>query len=162
MVELIARGDFHYLAWLRLKDRIAKKIEPNPNGCWLWTGAMNRQGYAWFQFRHHRVMVHKFVYEVCVATIPDGLFVLHNCPAGDNPTCCNPAHLWLGTKGDNIRDCVKKGRHPDAKIKPEQVEEIRRRLAVGRHGIVKQLAEEYGVKPTTICKIRKGLTWNQN
>src|SRR5205085_4443996 len=42
--------------------------------------------------------------------IPDELFVLHDCPAGDQPACLNPAHLWLGTEQDNTLDALKKGR----------------------------------------------------
>ena len=47
-------------------------------------------------------------WELARGPIPDGLFVLHHC---DNRAWVNPDHLFLGTQGDNIRDCLAKGRH---------------------------------------------------
>ncbi len=143
-----------YLLWC-----LAKRIVVMGNGCWTWEGATNGKGYGWIESHSKRKMVHRLVYELCVGEIPETFCVLHNCPAGDNPSCCNPAHLWAGTKRDNNRDCAAKGRHSDAKIRPEQVEKIRQRLATGGRGIVKQLAEEYGVTPGAIIHIRKGRHW---
>lgn len=42
--------------------------------------------------------------------------VLHNCPAGDNPLCVNPGHLWLGTQLQNIADMVAKGRQKGKRV----------------------------------------------
>lgn len=51
---------------------------------------------------------HCLVWEYTYGPVPDGLHVLHRC---DNPPCCNPEHLFLGTPLDNMRDKVAKGRH---------------------------------------------------
>lgn len=83
--------------------------------------------------------------------IEDGLHVLHRC---DNPPCCNPAHLFLGTNVDNIGDRVAKGRsNPHKKLSDEQVNEV-----LSRKGLAtcRQLASEYGVSPSLINYIHSG------
>jgi hypothetical protein len=40
--------------------------------------------------------------------IPEGQVIMHAC---DNPGCINPDHLRRGSQGDNLNDCVAKGRH---------------------------------------------------
>jgi hypothetical protein len=81
-----------------------------PSGCWEWTGTRNRDGYGQlklkggkgYPFRAHRV-----AYEAAYGPIPDGMIVCHSC---DNPPCCNPEHLWLGTHKDNAADRTAKRR----------------------------------------------------
>jgi hypothetical protein len=98
--------------------------------------------------------------------IPEGLEVCHKC---DNPPCCNPADLFLGTHADNMRDAWGKGRltllprmpgeaNPAAKLTAAAVAEIRRRLTIG--GITgAALGREYGVSKTLICDIKNGKNW---
>lgn len=52
--------------------------------------------------------VHKVVWEVHFGPVPKGLVVRHSC---DNPPCCNPDHLLIGTQQDNVNDMIERGRY---------------------------------------------------
>lgn len=127
-------------------------------GCWLWKLSKNRQGYGITSEFCKDVMVHRRMYELCFGTLGPDLCALHNCPFGDNPSCCNPDHLWRGTRGDNNRDTVKKGRHVivNRKLTPEQIISIR-----SDERTQQEIASDYSVHQNTISrvKLRKGYTW---
>ncbi len=92
-------------------ERFERLLHHEPNtGCWLWGGAINSHGYGFFTRLDGRknIKAHRAAWILYRGRIPDGLFVLHNCPSGDISGCCNPDHLWLGTQGDNMRDRVNK------------------------------------------------------
>ena len=89
--------------WILLR----RQIDPETD-CWEWPGARTHFGYGLVRLpKSHVVVVHRYVYGVMVAPVPDDLKVCHTC---DNPPCCNPAHLFLGTQSDNMRDCSAKDR----------------------------------------------------
>ena len=92
-----------------------------PGGCHLWTAGA-RHGYGDIAVRGKHIKAHRMAWEIANGPIPDGLWVLHDCPAGDNPSCCNPAHLWLGTHADNMADMAAKGRYvlPKARASGER------------------------------------------
>lgn len=80
--------------------------------CWAWRANRNQSGYGLFDIRidgrRTSVGAHRKAWELTNGPIPDGLLVMHRC---DNPPCCNPAHLMLGTFKDNSADMVAKGRN---------------------------------------------------
>jgi len=94
---------------------------------------------------------HRLAWELWVGPIPDGLQVRHTC---DNPPCCNPAHLLLGTQADNARDMVKRRRSGVEKLTPDDVRAIR--AAPTGRGTGVALAALHGVHPQTITEIRHG------
>jgi hypothetical protein len=80
----------------------------DPNGCWEWQAYKDKKGYGGFGVMHKRVeRAHRYSYRNFRGSIPVGMCVLHAC---DNPSCVNPAHLWLGTDLDNATDRDAKGR----------------------------------------------------
>lgn len=97
--------------------------QPGATACWLWTGATRNGGYGEFNAGKggSPVGASRFSWEIHNGLIPPGMFVLHNCPGGDNPTCVRPSHLWLGTAKDNAMDMAKKGRQWKQRAKRQRL-----------------------------------------
>ena len=74
--------------------------------CWPFKGRLNH-GYGVVDCSGRHLLAHRVVFQVIKQIDPAGLVVCHSC---DNPICCNPGHLWLGTQADNLRDMWAKGR----------------------------------------------------
>lgn len=145
-----------------------------PDECWPWTGLTDKDGYGVIRTSHgHRAP--RAAWAIANGQpIPDGLLIRHTC---DNPPCCNPAHLILGTHLQNMADKRERGRHlfgdahwsrrepervprGDAnvnhKLTDAQVAEIRSRIT-GRYGELLEMAGEYGVSVSLIRKIKAGV-----
>lgn len=106
-------GDVHAevpIGWPRpVEGRFWPRLDQSggPEACWPWTGSRTRTGYGKCSVDGRHVAAHRLAWQLTNGPIPDGLHVLHRC---DNPPCCNPGHLFLGTHTDNVRDMLAKGR----------------------------------------------------
>ena len=91
-----------------LKERFEEKFYITP-ACWVWTACKTNRGYGRISNKDakHWELSHRVSYRLYVGEITNSLHVLHTC---DNPSCVNPAHLFLGTHTDNMRDRGQKGR----------------------------------------------------
>lgn len=81
------------------------------DGCWLWIGATDIDGYGRMSWNGKTTRAHVISYQLHHGAIGD-LFVCHHC---DTPACVHPNHLFLGTNRDNLRDRDTKGRHAESR-----------------------------------------------
>ncbi len=105
------------------EQRFWKKIrKPDfANGCWEWLGYLDPKGYGTFGVNNKVFKAHRYSYLIHFGPIPEKLCVCHHC---DNPQCCNPDHLFLGTHNDNMQDMIKKGRSNFNGSKKEIIDEL--------------------------------------
>jgi hypothetical protein len=94
-----------------LSDYLALRVKISEKDCWEWTKYKDRDGYGrhtdqWYKM-HGKCGAHQLSYIAHIGPIAPGLLVCHTC---DNPSCINPAHLFLGTPQDNMDDKKNKGR----------------------------------------------------
>lgn len=97
----------------RQLTRFFAKIQ-RASGCWEWSGGRFKNGYGmfnagrWPDGRQDTRYAHRVVWELHHGPIPTGAVVRHSC---DNPPCCNPDHLLIGTQADNVEDARKQGKY---------------------------------------------------
>lgn len=154
-----------------LKDHFMSFVTPEPNsGCWLWTGGTNAsasRGYGVFFFRKKSSQAHRVSYTLFRGEIPEGMHACHKC---DVRLCVNPDHIFIGTRSDNMRDCVAKGRlshnsprgilnkRAARKLSDEQILEVF--SLINQNSLSNQaIARRFGMCPEAIRKIRIGRAW---
>ncbi|CAH9013021.1 putative homing endonuclease [Vibrio phage 199E37-1] len=89
------------------RKRIVDRIEVSDYGCWEWSLKIRPNGYARVTFLNDSWYAHRLSYFAFKGDIPFDSDVCHCC---DNRKCVNPEHLFLGSRKDNMQDCVLKER----------------------------------------------------
>jgi hypothetical protein len=143
-------------------------ISSGVKACWLWFGARKPNGYGNLRINKKYMLAHRVAFELAnKIIIPDGLKVCHVC---DNPPCCNPNHLMLGTVRSNAADMVIKGRAKNkefaargsingrSKFTENQIIELRE-IYKTKEMNQYELARKYGVTQACIGAIVRRQTW---
>lgn len=140
-----------------------------PDECWNWLGYRMPRGQGQIRFKGRTRLAHRVAYHIQHGEIATGLNVCHLC---DNPSCVNPAHLFLGTQKENIADMISKGRqrfskkgesrcagesNGCAKLTADAVRSIRTRAARGERQ--PSIARDFGITNKTVSKIVLRQRW---
>lgn len=144
-------------AWLQ------SKVQINPDtGCWIFTNkgapsSVPNKAYGRYQTGRKSYMAHRRAYELYHGPIPEGMLVCHRC---DNPKCCNPEHLFLGTNEDNTRDALVKSRLRmgtecgTSKLTRNEVLAIRDDIRPSG-----EVSKQYGIHRGSVWTLRRGITY---
>ena len=138
------------------------RMRRTAKGCLVVEHRITEYGYArmWHRGIKKNVRAHVLSWLIHYGDIPCGLNVLHRC---DVRNCVNPAHLFLGTHGDNVHDAMMKGRHVygercgRSKLKLRDITEIKKARVDGN--TYAAIAGHYGVSGKAIERVCRGLTW---
>lgn len=138
-------------------------IADSEDGCSLWTGRRDRDGYGryWVRSRRENMGAHRLALELHSGLIPEGMVICHTC---DRPACVNPAHLVADSQAANIADATRKkrmargARNGKAKMSEKEVIEARRRYKEA--GVpIRQLAREYNLDAASMRAIIRRRHW---
>lgn len=147
-----------------IDDLWSKVRRLGPDECWPWSSYCDSRGYGAFRLNGRKIGAHRAVWMAVSGAIPQDLCVCHRC---DNPPCCNPAHLFLGTYSDNMRDMVAKGRQRG----PDNIGEKNGRSILTEDGVAAmrllrasglsftEIGRRYGVNKTTARHAIVGICW---
>lgn len=148
--------------WDGIIDRFWKRIDKSggDDACWNWvSNSKNRNGYGVLFVNGSKIFAHRFSFILATGmNITKDQYVCHHC---DNPACCNPTHLFLGSHSDNMKDAAKKCRLPlqisRRKLCIDEVVELKKLSKEGKS--IRSLAVKYSLDRKTVRLILTGKTY---
>lgn len=146
------------------RERFESKFQKSLDGCWNWAAGTNYGGYGVINIGGKTQIASRVAYTLYVDEIPKDCQVNHRC---HNPACVRPAHLYLGTQGDNLRDmyqaghrkplCFRGEKNGNAKLSDVDVKWIRQLYANGKF-TQSCLARSFGITQAGVSSIVLGRT----
>jgi hypothetical protein len=151
-------------AEIKIVSRFWQKVDiGDGDSCWEWQAYRMAAGYGQFGINQQVLRAHRVAWELENGPIPPGHYVCHHC---DNPPCCNPAHLFIGTPADNMQDKAAKGRgagggfgacHAKTTLTEDEARQVRRLYDEGCVG--REIASSFGVSPSVVSSIGTRRSW---
>ena len=141
--------------------KIAEKLAAltaKSEGCWLWTGYTQPNGYGWVNVGGLKVAAHRAALLAEGMAVPAGMDVCHHC---DVRNCVRPSHLYVGSRRQNMADCTQRRRHNKptgaqhwcAKLSDDAVRTIRTRRAAGEpHAAI---AADFNISAATSSRVAR-------
>jgi hypothetical protein len=146
------------------QETIWTSIAKGPSDeCWPFLGHRNSKGYGRVSYNGKHWLIHRLIWFFIYGSVPEygdsDQEIRHSC---DNPPCCNPHHLLLGSHRDNMSDCSTRARivslkgevHSQAKLTEQDVLSIRN--SIESHSA---LARKYNVHKSNISLITTRKHW---
>lgn len=152
------------------EKRFLAKLDKSGD-CWLWKAAKTRGGYGHFRINTPKgwIMLRAHVYSHWRynSGSGEGNEVMHSC---DNPSCCNPKHLSLGTTKQNQEDSISKGRNAKGlnsvsnkhkeEGRPLDEDKVKSIFKLFEEGYnQRQIAEMIDIHFVNVNRVLKGKTW---
>ncbi len=156
MTKLIMTPQQRESFWSKVDTR-------HPDYCWNWKAKKDIKGYGKTSLGNtiKTTLAHRIAYMMRHGVVTSDQCVCHHC---DNPACCNPYHLFIGTHADNMNDKKQKGRAPKceaintSKLTASQVLQIRE---THKSGLARKThtAKAFGVSRRAVSNILNGKSW---
>lgn len=146
---------------LKYKQKLLDNIAKRSTGCWEWQGYRLPTGYGRTRYCGENMLTHRLSWIVHRGQIPPEMLVCHKC---DNPACCNPKHLFLGSHKDNTADAMQKGRFNPGDAFGDSRQYRRKRLLTDDQvneilttdAPIRELATRFGCSYQNVWLIRTG------